>query len=279
MDNVTGLTKNNAGEFVRGPARENRENFIFRPRRNRRENGAKKHVLVTDWDPRNPDIAKIIKRNKSTLYRDPLNKRLFPEGSIIAGFRRRRNLGEMIAPTTPRRTARARPAGDGGCGPCDARRCQIHLNLITTNNVTSPWDNRSRRIKKNIDCSVKNIVYYLVCIDCPSGGTPHYVGSTTGFYGRWRTHKSNMTRGTGKCCGFCAHWKIHHSHNYKDISKVQIYFLDSCEEPGRKEDDYPALRQLENQWMVNMGSLGALDPVQGWNKRDDAKAGARSWGS
>ena len=27
------------------------------------------------------------------------------------------------------------------------------------------------------------------------------------------------------------------------------------------------------------GCLGALDPVQGWNKRDDAKAGARSWGS
>ena len=99
MDEVTGLTKDNTGEFVRGPARNNRENFIFRQRRNRRENGAKKFVLVTDWDPRNPDIAKILKQNKSTLYRDPLNKRLFPDGSVIAGFRRRRNLGEMIAPT------------------------------------------------------------------------------------------------------------------------------------------------------------------------------------
>ena len=88
-----------------------------------------------------------------------------------------------------------------------------------------------------------------------------------------------MTRGTGKCCGFCAHWKLHHSHNYQDISKVQIYFLDSCEEPGSKEDGYPALRHLEEQWMVQMGSLGALDPVQGWNKRDDAKAGARAWGT
>ena len=95
---------------------------------------------------------------------------------------------------------------------------------------------------KTIDCSVKNIVYYLVCIDCPSGGIPH-------------------------------------SQNYKDISKVQIYFLDFCEEPGSKEDGYPALRHLEEQWMVQMGSLGALDPVQGWNKRDDAKAGARSWGT
>ena len=58
MDQVTGLAKDIHGDFVREPARENRENFIFRPRRSRRQGaGAKKHVLVTDWDPRNPDIA------------------------------------------------------------------------------------------------------------------------------------------------------------------------------------------------------------------------------
>ena len=97
MDEVTGLTKNDSGEFVRGPARQNREDLIFRPRRSRSAGvGAKKHILVTDWDPRNPDVSAILKKHKSTLYRDPLNRRLFPDGSIIAGFRRRRNLGEMV---------------------------------------------------------------------------------------------------------------------------------------------------------------------------------------
>ena len=62
MNEVTGLTKNENGEFVRGPARENRENFISRPRRSRRT-GSKKFVLVTQWDPRNPDISNIIRRN------------------------------------------------------------------------------------------------------------------------------------------------------------------------------------------------------------------------
>ena len=28
MDEVTGLTKNERGDFVRGPARQNKENFI-----------------------------------------------------------------------------------------------------------------------------------------------------------------------------------------------------------------------------------------------------------
>ena len=89
MDEVTGLTKNHRGEFVRGPAREKREDFIFRPHRGW-TGGQKKFVLVTEWYPRNPDIAAIIRSNKSTLYRDTLNRRLFPNGSVIAGFRRRR---------------------------------------------------------------------------------------------------------------------------------------------------------------------------------------------
>ena len=77
------------GNFVPGPARENRENFIFRPRRTRRLGaGAKKHVLVTDWDPRNPDIAAILRKHKNTLYCDPVKRRVYPEGSVIAGFRR-----------------------------------------------------------------------------------------------------------------------------------------------------------------------------------------------
>ena len=54
---------------------------------------------------------------------------------------------------------------------------------------------------------------------------------------------------------------------------LKIYFLDSCENPGRRED--PNLKRLEERWMV---TLGSLDPVAGMNKRDDARAGARNWG-
>ena len=55
---------------------------------------------------------------------------------------------------------------------------------------------------------------------------------------------------------------------------VQIFFLDSCEDPGPADQDYPLLRKLEEKWMVTLGSLASLDPKQGWNKRDDAKAKA-----
>ena len=119
---------------------------------------------------------------------------------------------------------------------------------------------------------------FQVNVPAGPGVTPHYVGSSVKFKGRWSNHKSDLIRGTGKDCGFCEHWVIHHKANLQDISKIQIYFLDFCEDPGKKEDDFPLLKQLEEQWMVSLGSLGSLDPVQGCNRRDDAKAKARTNG-
>ena len=44
-------------------------------------------------------------------------------------------------------------------------------------------------------------------------------------------------------------------------------------------NSFPKLRKLEDQWMVNLGSLASLDPVNGCNSKDDAKASARTSGS
>ena len=47
---------------------------------------------------------------------------------------------------------------------------------------------------------------------------------------------------------------------------------------GCKTDRYPVLRHLEDQWKVQMDSLGTLDPYQGCKKKDDARADAwKTW--
>ena len=56
---------------------------------------------------------------------------------------------------------------------------------------------------------------------------------------------------------------------------LEIFFFDFCEDPGRREDDYPNLKRLEERWMV---TLGSLDPVAGMNKQDDIRAGGFDWG-
>ena len=58
---------------------------------------------------------------------------------------------------------------------------------------------------------------------------------------------------------------------------MEIYFLDQVDDPGPREEGYPNLRKLEEWWMVDMGSLGTLDPLQGCNKKDDAAA--KAWGN
>ena len=277
MDNVTGIKMDENGNIVRGEAREKREEIIFRPRKNRNNPGAKKFVLVSNWDPRNPDISDIIRKNKNTLFRDPINRRLFPDGSVIAGFRKRRNLGEMICPTNPKRQPRPPNGGLPGCGPCGANRCQIHQYLVTSNTVVSPWDQRPRQIKKKLSCATPNLVYYLKCTQCPGPGVPHYTGSTVNFKQRWSKHKNDMCKLVGRDCNFCEHWTRYHADNPADFSGVEIYFLDQVDDPGAREDGYPHLRRIEDRWMVDMGSLGTLDPVQGCNKKDDAAA--KAWGT
>ena len=89
------------------------------------------------------------------------------------------------------------------------------------------------------------------------------------FKNCWSGHKRDMEQGLGKCCHFCEHWSRYHRGNFQDLSGVQIYFLDSCEDPGEKENGFPKLRKLEDQWMVNLGSLASLDPVNECNGKDD----------
>ena len=84
-------------------------------------------------------------------------------------------------------------------------------------------------------------------------------------------------KGKGDDCNFCEHWSRCHKEALTDLSPIQIFFVDSCEDPGSKADGYPLLRKLEDRWMVQMGSLGTFDPINGCNRKDDAKA--KSYGS
>ena len=67
MDKCTGIKEDKHGNTIIGEARKKREDLIFRPRKSKNYPGCKKFVFVSDWDPRNPDISKIIKENRTTL--------------------------------------------------------------------------------------------------------------------------------------------------------------------------------------------------------------------
>ena len=133
-----------------------REELVKRPRRSVNRGGKKKFVLCSKWDPRGPNVHKALKSFEGTLYMDKENEKAFPPGSLITGFRRQKNLGEIIAPSKPRRMANQQQAGGRGCFPCSApRACTLHQSgaLQTVTSVKSSYDGVVHKIYKHLECT------------------------------------------------------------------------------------------------------------------------------
>ena len=224
-----------------------REELINRPRRDKRQGGPRKFVLTTKWDPRQPNVHGALKKMTNILYLNPENVKCFPRGSIIAGFRRQRNLGEIIAPTKPVREARV--VTQCGCFPCDAQRsCLLHQSgsLQQVNFVTSRYDGTRHYIKQRIDCNTPNVIYYIYC-DCQSPSD--YVGSTKNMKHRWSKHKGDIRSGKWTACGLTRHFGENHKNNIEEaISKLKVVLVASCEEEEQ-------LKRLEDRWMLKMGTI------------------------
>ena len=95
---------------------------------------------------------------------DNENKKAFPPGSLIAGFRRQKNIGEIIAPSKPIRVARGEPEGGRGCYPCNApRSCILHESgaLQSVSSIQSGYDGVVHRIYKHLECTTPNLVYHI----------------------------------------------------------------------------------------------------------------------
>ena len=90
------------------------------------------------------------------------NEEVFPRGSIIAGFRRKKSIEEIIAPTNPQRAAPVEVEGD--CRPFTAPRlCTLceSGSLQTVNHVVLRYDGQKHKIFKNLICSTHNVIYYI----------------------------------------------------------------------------------------------------------------------
>ena len=54
---------------------------------------------MTTFNPNLPDVARVIRKNLVIEESNPKLKELFPPNSIIASFRRSKNLKELLAPS------------------------------------------------------------------------------------------------------------------------------------------------------------------------------------
>ena len=179
-------------------------------------------------------------------------------------------------PPSPPRPCRCDVPSGSGCRPCPHKVCQIHKNLVKTEDETSTsfYDNHPIKVKKKVDCCTPNVVYLLQCTQ----HNKQYVGSAVNFKSRYSQHKCDMVKGKGEDCGFCRHWAREHKGALDDLSCLRVLLLDQVNDPGPKEEDFPNLKRLEGKWMANLGCLYSMDREHGTNIRDDAKP-KQHWGS
>ena len=186
-----------------------------------------------------------LKLMEEILYLNKENEKVFPGGSIIAGFRRQKNVGEIIAPTHPVRVAVENV--EGGCFPCEApKSCNLHQSgaLQQTNSVISRYDGQKHQIRKRITCSSKNVVYYILC-SC--NNPTDYVGSTYDMKRRWSKHKSDIRLENWTVCGLTSHFEHFQRGDMEvAISKLEVTLLDCGEDVKR-------LKKTEDQWICNLG--------------------------
>ena len=194
---------------------------------------------------------------------------MFPRGSIVAGFRRGRNLGGIIAPTKPQRERRVEEVG--GSVACDSRRCTLHQSgaLQEVRGVRSRRDGQEWVLARRVSCSSRDPVYYILC---PCGHMSDYVGSTTDMKARWSGHKSDIRHGRWTACGLTRHFGQHHQADREEaISNLRVTLLDRLTGPHSEE----RLLTLEQTWMHRLGTTEI-----GCNSRVELTARSRrNWGN
>lgn len=122
----------------------------------------KKYPLVLDFNPRLPDISKILKKHIHLISDFPALRKIFPKRSIIPAFRRTENLKELIAPskfkaqTPPMRTTNL------GFFTCD-NKCDLCQNFSTKSiKFQSSTTGFPYKIKVKINCTFKNVIYLVL---------------------------------------------------------------------------------------------------------------------
>ena len=156
----------------------------------------------------------------------------------------KKNLGELYKPTQPARLKPHGPYNKPGFQKCK-RKCDTCAHAQEVDTITSPWDNRTWKIKQHLTCTTKNIVYI---IKCEKHSEEWYVGSSKDLKKRWANHKSHINNNRTQTCRLARHvCRIAHPQD-KNLPFLTIIPLETVHQEDR-------LLEREPFWQANLGTI------------------------
>ena len=156
-----------------------------------RNSETKPIIFSTLFSPHAPDIGDIIRKHQHLLRVKTSD--IFPEKSIMVAHRRGKNLKDLMVRGDP---YNIRPDLDnnisvGGYTKC-GRTCEsCDYFVIPTNSFKCFATSKTYKIKRDLNCNSKYVVYMAFCILCMEQG----VGSTFEWKPRMRNYKSHINKG------------------------------------------------------------------------------------
>ena len=223
---------------------------------------AKKKLFpfVTTFNPNLPDVGRIIRKHLGILESNPKLKDFFPPNSIIASFRRSKNLKELLAPSRHGSNTEVEEAVEvRGCFKCKRTRCDLcRNNFVESNSFRSSQTGKSYKIRPKLSCDSKNVIYLASCKKC----NLQYIGSTTtDFRVRFRNHKSAMVTKKKTC-----EVAVHFHRTPHDLNDFSFQCIDQVQITANNAGDIEKLLiTKEAYWSAQLFSLAPF----GLNKRQE----------
>ena len=206
----------------------------------------KKHRFFTEFNPNAPNISEILKKHDHLIRgHEKLNK-IFPQQSFQVVNRRTKNLQELILRADPYSISfNETNFRYNKCGQCDS--CK---NFVVGNNsIKSKATGKVFRLRKNLDCSSRNVIYVAECKNCKMQG----VGSTTAWKPRLRNYKSHINNGHDTC-RIVKHFREVCINSANPVEYLNFHIIDSVNNTDglSSEQIDELLLNKEKRWIRNL---------------------------
>ena len=166
-------------------------------------------IFSGEFNPRGPNVSKIINKHRHLLETDDTLKQLFPKNSIIVANKRERSLPELLTRADPYNIkSDLLDRNVHGYKKC-SKKCDSCNNFVDETSFVIPKATGGKYwIRKDRMCTAKNVLYLAYCTKCGEQGT----GSTVSWKPRLSNYKSHIKQSVHSC-------------------KIVKHFIEKCNDP------------------------------------------------
>ena len=198
----------------------------------------KKFYCVIDYNPTNPNVSDVIRRNFKHLDRSSSTRPIM-DIPIVFGNRKPWNLSDYLIRTD----VKARDIIKRIPPKCHKfLTCRHCPKLVKTGLIVSTSTSREYKIPRRVTCNSSNVIYCIECIHCSA----QYVGQTKNkFLIRVNQHLSDVR--TKKETPISRHFNLKHQNLPVDY---RLYILQLIQ-----DDNILKRNQAENLWISRLYTI------------------------